>query len=183
MKKIRIDWQKIGKIGSYFIFSLIVIIAVLVMFSAFKFPGNYQIMVVQSGSMKPAIKMGSLVVVKPTSGYKIGDIITYKSADDPKKTTTHRIVGVNEEQGFTFYKTKGDANDAPDLNPIFKENIVGKVLFFIPYLGYLVAFAKTLPGLIILIIIPATIIIYEEIQKIVKEVKKRGSKSASAKGK
>jgi signal peptidase len=182
MAEKKINWRKISKIGSYFICSLIIILAILVIFSAFKFPGNYQIMVVQSGSMKPAIKMGSLVVVKPTSQYKIGDIITYKSADDSQRTTTHRIVEINEEQGLIFYKTKGDANDAPDFNPIFENNIVGKILFSIPYLGYPVSFAKTLPGLIILIIIPATIIIYEEIRKIVKEVKKRGQKSASAKG-
>jgi len=176
MKKIKINWQKVGKVVSFGVYSLIIVIALLVVFSTFSFPGNYKLMTIQSGSMEPAMKAGSMIVVKPTAEYKIGDIVTYKNGDDSKKTTTHRIVEINEAKGVITYKTKGDANDAPDFAPIFKANIVGKVLFSIPYLGYPVGFARTLPGLIILIIIPATIIIYEETRNIIKELKKGGKK-------
>ena len=40
----------------------------------------------------------------------------------------------------------------------------------VPLLGYPVSYAKTTPGIILLIIIPAVIIIYDEIQKIRKEI-------------
>ena len=38
-----------------------------------KLPKAY---LVQSGSMEPAIKTGSVTIIKPASEYKIGDIIT-----------------------------------------------------------------------------------------------------------
>lgn len=181
-KKFKTSWQKIGKIVSFGAYSLIIVIAILVIFSTFSV-SSYKLMTVQSGSMEPAIRAGSMIVVKPTAEYKTGNVVTYKNGDNPKKTTTHRIVEIKKEQGLITYKTKGDANDAPDFNPVFKESIVGRVLFYVPYLGYPVNFAKTLPGLVILIIIPAMIITYEEIRKIKKEVrefkKRRSPKNAS----
>jgi signal peptidase len=66
---------------------------------------------------------------------------------------------------------KGDANDSPDGDLVQKYQIIGRVNFSIPYIGYLVAFARTLPGLIICIIVPALVIVYEEVGKIQGEVK------------
>jgi len=47
---------------------------------------------------------------------------------------------------------------------------VGKVELSIPFVGYPIAFAKTLPGLIVLIIVPGTIIVYNELLNIKKEI-------------
>ena len=51
--------------------------------------------------------------------------------------------------------------------------MIGKVISKIPYIGYPISFTRTLPGVIILIVIPATIIIYEEVGNIRKEWRKR----------
>jgi len=148
---------------------LLVLIGILVVFSFFPFLGNYKVFTVMSGSMSPAIHTGSMIFVKPLNDYAVGDIIT-RHTKDPKVTITHRIVSKEEIQGKIAFETKGDANDAPDGEKFTAEGIVGKVFLSVPLLGYPVSYAKTTPGIILLIIIPAVIIIYDEIQKIRKEI-------------
>lgn len=130
-------------------------------------------MVVQSGSMTPAIKMGSVVMVKPVNDYKIGDVITFGPYNKTKAPTTHRIYDIKVEGSQPVYITKGDANNAPDDREITKKDIIGKVLFSIPYLGYAVAFAKKPLGFALIIIVPAAIIILDEVKNIYGEIKKK----------
>jgi signal peptidase I len=124
--------------------------------------------VVMSGSMEPKLKVGSVVIVHSASQYSVGDIVSFTPPGKTKDTVTHRIV--KAEDGV--YSTKGDANEEADLWQISNKNIVGKTEFVIPYLGYLVEFAKKPQGFIFFIIIPATIIVYEELRSIKKELAK-----------
>ena len=76
-----------------------------------------------------------------------------------------------------------DANNTADLDQIKARQIVGKVVYWVPFVGYFAAFTKTPTGLILLIVIPSTIIIYSEILKIKEEViklakKRRGNDQA-----
>jgi len=175
--------KKITKIAGWVITFIILIIGGLTLFSSFSNSFKYKIFVVESGSMTPTIRPGSLAVVKASSDYKKDDIITYKKREDINikergSTITHRIVKV-EENGFV---TKGDANDVEDKESVEKDLIVGKLILAIPYLGYPIAWAKTQTGLIFLIVIPATIIIYSEILNIKKEIVKifkKGKKEKS----
>ncbi len=154
------------------VFIFLVLVAGIVALSSLKIPGNFKLLTVESGSMEPAIKRGAIVVVKPESDYHKGDVITVVEPANPKISLTHRIVEIEEQKESIFYTTKGDANEAPDTEKRPKENVVGKVLFSIPLVGYPVAFAKTRDGLLILVIIPATVIIYSELMSIKNETKK-----------
>lgn len=53
-----------------------------------------------------------------------------------------------------------------------KENVIGKLILTIPYIGYIGYFVRTPIGFILLIIIPASLIIIMEIRNIIKELKK-----------
>ena len=161
------------KIIYYVFLVFIVIVAVLLIVSVFPISGNIKFMIVQSGSMEPNIKLGSIVLVKPADDYKIGDIITFGPYSKTKSPTTHRIYDMKVEGGEPIYITKGDANNAPDTREIAKRDILGKVLFSIPYLGYAVDFAKKPMGFALIIIVPAALIIIDEIKKIFGEIKKR----------
>jgi len=169
--------KKIFKIIYYIFIIFVIVVAILVIGSILpeKYAsklGGFKLFTVESGSMEPAIKTGSLVIVKSAKDYKIRDIITFKNAYDPRETTTHRIVEIKDEEGKKSFIVQGDANNAPDSDPVEEIRVLGKVRLSIPYIGYPVSFAKTTPGLIILIIIPATIIVYDELRKIGREVKK-----------
>jgi len=132
-------------------------------------PGNYKVFTVQSGSMEPKIKLGSLIFVKPGTDYKVGDIVTFK-IQGGKTTITHRIMKKNFQGEAVSYATKGDANEDSDPDEVKKENIIGKTFLTLPWLGFPVGYAKTKIGFILLILIPSVIIIYEELRKIKKEV-------------
>jgi signal peptidase len=165
--------MKVLNLIYYVLLAFVVMVAILLIFSAFPIAGNYKIFVVQSGSMAPAIKMGSLVIVKPANDYKIGDVITFGPYSRTKAPTTHRIYDIKVVNGQPVYITKGDANNAPDTREITKRDILGKVLFSIPYLGFAVAFAKKPLGFVLIVIVPAVIIIVDEIKNIYKEIKKK----------
>ncbi|MCX6759561.1 MAG: signal peptidase I [Candidatus Nealsonbacteria bacterium] len=164
------------KIIYYIVIAFIVLVAILLIVSAFPIPGNYKVLVVQSGSMEPKIKTGSIVVVKPEKDFKIGDVITFGPYSKTKAPTTHRIYDMKVVGGEPIYITKGDANNAPDTREIKKADIVGKVLFSVPFLGYAVDFAKKPIGFALLIIVPAALIIVDEIKKIYAEIKKKKTK-------
>ncbi len=186
MKKIK----KITDILYKVLFIGLLIIAGLAALSTLGLPKQLKLFVVQTGSMEPTIKTGSLVAIRPSEDYQEENIITYKVSPEadvknPNLTITHRIVEIEETDEEVFYTTKGDANQSPDMDPVSKDLVLGKVIFTIPYLGYPVGFAKTQTGFILLIVIPATMIIYSEILNIkneaVKILAEKKKKKVSAK--
>ncbi len=173
----KVNWKLLKNIAYWLLIAILVVIAAVTAISALDIPGGIKLYTVQSGSMEPAVSAGSLVLSKPTEDYQIGDIVTFKAEEDrlvnnPKYTITHRIFEINETEIGIEYVTKGDANDTRDSQAISKDLILGKTIFSIPFLGYPVSFAKTREGLIILIVIPATMIIYSEILNIKNEAKR-----------
>lgn len=129
-------------------------------------------MIVQSGSMEPAIHTGSLVVSKPMAEYAIDDVITYNDDSTNQTPTTHRVVEIKNDNGAVSYVTKGDANNDRDRKAVEQKNVLGKVLFSVPYLGYIVDFIKKPIGFILVVLIPALLIVSEEAKKIWLEIKK-----------
>ena len=167
--------MKAVKIIFSIIYGLIIVFLIVIASStalaSLKLPIEVKLFVVQSGSMEPSIKTGSVVVVKNETSYRINDVITFFTTDK-RNTTTHRIFNIKESNYKPLFITKGDANQAEDREGIKEENILGKVIFTIPYLGYVVSFTKTQMGFIFLIVVPAVIIIFSEILNLKKEVLK-----------
>lgn len=100
--------------------------------------------VVLSGSMEPSIPTGSVIFTLSDEEICIGDIITFQKQGT---VITHRIDGRTQNG----YITKGDANSLVDAGTVSIDQIIGKVLFYIPYLGYLISFFQSFPLLFILI--------------------------------
>lgn len=150
---------------------ILLCIGILVVLSFSRVPGGFRLFTVLSGSMEPVLHTGSVIFVKSAENYNIGDIVT-RTTSDPKVTITHRIISATETDGQKIFEAKGDANNSQDNEKFSKSDIIGREFFTIPYLGFLISFAKTQQGLLFLVIIPAIIIIYEELGKIVKEIKK-----------
>lgn len=126
---------------------------------------------IQSGSMEPTIMTGDVILVQSSDTYKQRDVITFY--DHGKRVVTHRILEVNQGPQGEEYITQGDNNQTPDIAPVPKSDVIGKHALTIPKLGYLVAKSKTKTGIILLIVIPATIIIYDEIKKIKTSVENK----------
>lgn len=113
---------------------------------------------VLSGSMEPTYHTGSVIYVKPcdASEVQVGDPITFVLNED-LVVATHRVIEIDAEQG-AFY-TKGDANEAADGSPVLYENLIGKPVFSIPYLGYLADYVQSPPGMYVAIAACAVLIL------------------------
>ncbi len=153
---------------------LIVIVVALFLLPRF---GGWRFDAVLSGSMEPALPMGGVVFIKPVEPADIGpgDIIAYRSGEP---LITHRVVDVIDESELSFI-TKGDANQSPDLSPVPAASVVGKVIFDVPYLGYLAAFVKTPLGFLLAIFLPGLAIIGLELKNMWQVVLKKETARAS----
>lgn len=78
---------------------------------------------------------------------KEGDVITFLLDEDT--VATHRIVQVlpdEQDPQVLRYRTKGDANNAPDGTPVHYKNVIGTPVFTIPYLGFVANYIQSPPG-------------------------------------
>ncbi len=132
--------------------------------------GSIRSMVVLSGSMEPALPVGSIVYITKQIGYDNKDIITYKT--ERGMNVTHRITGIEFSEEGTVYSTKGDANKSIDSSVIPDEKVMGKVFLTIPYLGKVINFLNSPKGFLAFIITPSVLFISMELWKIKKEIEK-----------
>jgi signal peptidase I len=95
---------------------------------------------VLTGSMRPGIEPGDLVVTRPVdpNRLQIGQIVTFQPVSGDPTLVTHRIVDLTRNlQGETLtIITRGDANGSDDA-PLVPGQIMGRVIYRIPRIGYL----------------------------------------------
>jgi signal peptidase len=132
---------------------------------------GYLPMTVLTGSMLPYINPGDMIIDKKINylSVNLGDVITYSNGE--AMLITHRVVDIVNEGEVTKYKTKGDANNSEDSKLVSQEQIVGKYVFKIPYAGYISHFARSIYGYIILILIPAFLLVWDQVKAILSEIK------------
>lgn len=92
-----------------------------------------------TGSMVPRYPPGTLVVdhAADLDEVGVGTVVTYQLVSGQSAVVTHRVVAVNTDlDGNVTYTTQGDANNAPDANPVKPEQIRGQLWYAVPKLGY-----------------------------------------------
>lgn len=94
---------------------------------------------VLTGSMRPHLPPGTLVVVKPVDAdqLRVGDVVTYQLESGESTVVTHRITSVDTRlDEKTVFTTQGDANDVPDPAQVRPVQVRGRLWYAVPYLGY-----------------------------------------------
>lgn len=92
--------------------------------------------VVVTGSMEPMIYPGDVILVKKTTDIKeiqIGDVIYFKRGDI---MISHRITEIIPKDGVPNYRTKGDNNNAADIQLVNPEQIRGEIIKVVPNIGW-----------------------------------------------
>lgn len=107
---------------------------------------------VLSGSMEPEYHVGSLVYVKKTDAadLAVGDVITFMA--DESTVVTHRITEIvpdDTDPDTLRFRTKGDGNEVEDGSLVHYKNVLGRVVFTLPYMGYVSNFIQHPPGMYI----------------------------------
>ncbi len=151
--------------------------------------------VIKTDSMKPAFEAGDMIVVKALVGSQkaeclVGDVITYRAdldGDGNKELNTHRITEVYEENGYVYYRTRGDNGDgdnnpdtvAPvDANPVVFSDIIGKWTGT-SYcgVGNIIAFLQSSTGFLLVIVLPLLLFFVFELIRFVRALIKIKSKN------
>lgn len=119
---------------------------------------NVEMKAVMTSSMEPELPVGSLLFVQPTAyeDIYIGDDITFVR-DQNLTLVTHRVI--EKDDKTKFITTQGIANNAADA-PTNYQNVVGKVIFHIPYVGYFVIWISTKKGKVICEIIIVAVVAF-----------------------
>jgi signal peptidase I len=140
-------------------------------------------MAIGSGSMKPVLQVGDLVLIHSTSPDKlqVGDIIDYRVSSTFMKlynyppTICHRIVRIEQTSSGVAFRTKGD-NTSEDPFIILSKDVTGKETGIIRYLGYPVMFIRSRQFIYLVAGLLLLILLYTKGSQIVKGTQKfRGS--------
>ena len=147
-------------------FLIMIIISAVVLLLTPRLMGA-NLLVVVSQSMEPTIPMGSIVVSHPQVGdeaIRVGDVITFSVADlgGEEVFVTHRVVEAIRNGVDVMYRTQGDGVNEPDLVLVAPDQIVGRMWFNLPLVGYIVAFIRTPLGYLTLVGLPALLFILHE---------------------
>lgn len=129
-------------------------------------------MVVLSGSMSGTaedhIEAGDLIIIVKADTDKLekGDVIAFMQ-EGSNAVVTHRITNIEkDDEGKLLFTTKGDANNAEDLNKVKEENVIGKFKNRIPKVGEFAIFLHEPLGMVLFIAVPLLIfIIYDFIRR------------------
>ena len=113
---------------------------------------------VRSESMMPLLAVGELVVVQEVApeSIAVGDVVTVKLASG--STVTHRVVSIVEVDGPPMFQTRGDANGGPDPVNVTSDQVVGRMAWHVPFLGFLLAMLSMPTGLAALFSVGATLL-------------------------
>lgn len=124
------------------------LILVMLLYLPITVPGflGFQMYAVVSGSMEPAIPVGSLVYVEEADASALapGDVVAYFSAVEPGTVVTHRVVENRADEGCLV--TKGDANEDVDMLSVKYSQLIGRVRTSVPFYGFLAGFLGTFTG-------------------------------------
>lgn len=121
---------------------------------------GYTPLMVETGSMSPLFDEDDLVLVRNTpddASYNVGDVISFRSGNI---YVTHRISEITADgDGNTAYITKGDANNAPDEDPVRPDQILGVYRTRFEGMGKALLFIQTPVGMIVCVMLPIVLVL------------------------
>ena len=144
---------------SYAVMGALIGVALLVAAATAPTLFGYHTYIVYGGSMGEGLPQGSAAVSKATSAQElsVGDIIARRASPD-SPAVLHRIVDVTIVDGQRLFVTQGDANATPDPEPVAFEGTGDRVVYSVPFAGYLLDYASGGQGRLLLIVAPLAVL-------------------------
>ncbi len=136
---------------------------------------GYQYAIIKSGSMSPAYPTGSIILTKEVNPaeVKVGDVVSWRIGNDPRRIVTHRVVEVTSDANGLAFHTKGDANERPDVDLVPGSYLRGRVILGVPQIGYAAPFFQRQLFFVALVMVPGAILIAMELRKVYRELRGR----------
>ena len=156
-----------NKISNIIIIILSVVIVSYIGLLAF----GYRVYAVKTASMHPDIKQGSIAIAKKLNANEVFDELTIGSdivfRTSSGNTLTHRVIMLDEANDRL--QTQGIREGSTKDAEISSSNVLGKVSFSIPLIGYLVMLIQSTYFIILAI---CGIAIYVIVSLLIKQLKK-----------
>jgi signal peptidase len=131
---------------------------------------GYSPVIVYGGSMADTVPVGSIAVTKQVQpdDVSVGDVIVfYPPTTAPDRSPLmHRVVSIREEDGQRLFHTKGDGNATADPWEMGIEGHGSRLVYAVPYVGYLVNFAGSPLGWTLLLLLPGTYLGFTTLRRI-----------------
>jgi signal peptidase len=124
-----------------------------------------RLQIVRTGSMEPAYPVGALLVVGPVdpADVRVGDALMYEVPGRRGHIVTHRVVEILDSSSGVMFRTQGDANGAPDVEPVPARAVRGRVRWAVPHLGRAARALHEPAGLAALVGTPAALLAVTEL--------------------
>jgi signal peptidase len=164
---------------------------------------GWNAVIVLSGSMEPELKTGGLAFVEPVpepptfvsggvtlravdvvgwrvANLEVGDVIAFRSPNNPARQISHRIIEVIRDGEGLWFRTKGDNSALPDQRLVPAANVVGTIRYDVPYLGYVADWMRHRDSYYLMVGIPAVLVIAAELVRIFREIRNWRAQRADA---
>ena len=111
--------------------------------------GRYQVRPVLSGSMRPGLPVGGVVITErvPVSSLHVRDVVVLHRPDQPQELVVHRIISLTPGPSGLIVQTQGDANDVPDPWKVtLRGGTAYRAIYTVPLIGYAAVWAHNPDG-------------------------------------
>lgn len=111
-------------------------------------------------SMYPVIVPGSLLIIKPSpaQAIKTGEIIEFHAPWANGTLYAHEVVQIKVINNSIYFRTRGINNPVDDPGLVPASDLVGIVVYHVPYLGYPLIYGRVTAALLMVIIIGSVVI-------------------------
>lgn len=118
---------------------------------------GHRVLTELTGSMQPVLAPGDLVVVAPISPRRAtpGDVITFSDPEGGGRLVTHRVVKVDVAGDKVAFVTRGDANNGVERWTTRGDARIGRAVYRLPKLGYVLFGVRSPVGRLALLVVPA----------------------------
>ena len=155
--------RKVKNIIEYIIIFLVILVNAVMIYKSTNNPNKTpslfgkKAFVIISGSMIPEIQIGDIVLIKDTTDVKVGDVIAFRM---DSSVIVHRIIKEMTVNDNIMYQTKGDNNNAPDIDLVDVPSIEGLCIGKVPFIGNILIWLYHNLAIVVVIIVLILIIKY-----------------------
>lgn len=156
--------QQLNRIGTAISWMAVLLCLLAAMLVLAAKSQSYELLSVQSNSMRPLISRGDAVLVDRGERLpRVGDIVSYVSPRNRQVVITHRVVAFDGRAG-TFVAQGDNTQLADPQAPV--RNIIGTVRYHVPVAGFLFDFFRKPYGLVLAVYLPAAGIVIAEVRRL-----------------
>jgi signal peptidase len=173
--------RRLARLGQALLLSILALFAVvLLLVDVGPHVLPFETMVVQSGSMRPTLAVGSVAIYRHETAaqVKVGQIILFGTPSDAAVLVSHRVYAIVEGPGGKYFVTKGDANPEPDSWRVAAVGSGWYVVGDVPLVGYAIRAIQEPTTKLLLVIVPACLIGLLALSDLVVARRRRGPRPA-----